>query len=757
MKKIFILSSLLLFFVATKAQVLFENYKNIDVFVENNKKLKNPFAGGMDAPQFSSMDLNFDGIKDLIVFDREGSRITTFLNEGIENQISYIHAPEYEKLFPFFDSRMTLVDYNGDGAEDIFCGVPGGMKVYKNISSISTGIKFELASNLLYNDYGFITIPLFVENTDIPAVLDVDGDGDIDILSFYQSIDTSGEAMYWYKNLSVENFGRIDTLVFETGKECWGRFRESFIDCRPNLQYSGGICGQGGRGIRDLSEIELKELFETDPDDPAHAGSTLLVFDANNDNKYDLLVGDITCTSMYILYNSTDNLNPLFDRFEKFFPTTHPIDLEMFPASFSLDVNNDQKKDLLIAPNTANNSNNFNNVLLYLSNDSVSGDNLFDFTTNNFLGDEMIEVGEGAFPSFVDFNNDGLMDIVIGNTGYYLGLGVYKTGLTLFENIGTIDTPKFSLVSRDWFGFSNLNISNMSVDFADLDKDGDLDMISGSIDGQLYFFRNTAGPNQAINLEFVPNYFAGVDVGNNSSPYAYDIDDDGKFEIIVGERSYNINLVSNTGTIQNPIYSITTDSLWKINLKSNERYKDGKSSVKIVKLNPNTNVKTLLVSNGNGSIYSSDQIPNSITEPIQLSLTGPAFLSISNSMVGASNAGFKIDVADINNDGLPEIISGLPQGGLYLFKNNSIYQSANFVKNAFEFTVHPNPSSDLIQINASENINRLQVFNMSGQLMIETLINNSNFKLDISQLNGGVYTIHASNMNGIGIKKFIKQ
>ena len=169
--------------------------------------------------------------------------------------------------------------------------------------------------------------------------------------------------MYWYKNLSVENFGRPDTFVFETGKECWGRFRESFTDCRPNLQYNVGVCGSGGRGIRDLSAQEIEDHFNPSADDPAHAGSTLLIFDANNDNKYDLLVGDVTCTNMYILYNSTDNLNPVFDSYERFYPSIDPINVDLFPAAFYLDVNNDSKKDLLVAPNTTNNSDNFENII----------------------------------------------------------------------------------------------------------------------------------------------------------------------------------------------------------------------------------------------------------------------------------------------------------------------------------------------------------------------------------------------------------
>ena len=42
---------------------------NIDVF-ENGEKLENPWAGGLDLPQFSASDINYDGKEDLIIFDQ---------------------------------------------------------------------------------------------------------------------------------------------------------------------------------------------------------------------------------------------------------------------------------------------------------------------------------------------------------------------------------------------------------------------------------------------------------------------------------------------------------------------------------------------------------------------------------------------------------------------------------------------------------------------------------------------------------------
>ena len=41
--------------------------------------LKMPFAGGLNSPVFCQIDLNGDGHNDLLVLDRVGNRLSTFL------------------------------------------------------------------------------------------------------------------------------------------------------------------------------------------------------------------------------------------------------------------------------------------------------------------------------------------------------------------------------------------------------------------------------------------------------------------------------------------------------------------------------------------------------------------------------------------------------------------------------------------------------------------------------------------------------
>ena len=55
-----------------------------------------PWAGGLNAAHYNTMDLNHDGKDDLVLFDRTADKVITFLQQN--NQYQY--APDYESFFP---------------------------------------------------------------------------------------------------------------------------------------------------------------------------------------------------------------------------------------------------------------------------------------------------------------------------------------------------------------------------------------------------------------------------------------------------------------------------------------------------------------------------------------------------------------------------------------------------------------------------------------------------------------------------------
>ena len=80
----------------------------------------------------------------------------------------------------------------------------------------------------------------------------------------------------------------------------------------------------------------------------------------------------------------------------------------------------------------------------------------------------------------------------------------------------------------------------------DLDGDGDLDMVVGNGQGQLFTIANT-GTSLAPAFG-APVQLAGIDVGGSSKPALGDLDGDGDLDVVVGNSSGDLFIMTNTGT-----------------------------------------------------------------------------------------------------------------------------------------------------------------------------------------------------------------
>src|SRR3954467_8726663 len=116
-----------------------QNYTRIDTVPVkvNGSWLKNPWTGGHNFIQVSDIDINFDGKKDLFIFDRTGHKVTTYINKGTPNTVDYVDSSfKYSSKFPHLEDWAILRDYNGDGKPDIFTYAIncGGIKIWRNTS-----------------------------------------------------------------------------------------------------------------------------------------------------------------------------------------------------------------------------------------------------------------------------------------------------------------------------------------------------------------------------------------------------------------------------------------------------------------------------------------------------------------------------------------------------------------------------------------------------------------------------------------------
>lgn len=157
---------------------------------------------------------------------------------------------------------------------------------------------------------------------------------------------------------------------------------------------------------------------------------------------------------------------------------------------------------------------------------------------------------EYGAPEAADIDNDGDMDLLVGG---YDGAGYGQ--IQYFQNSGTANAPAFAAPVVNPFGLVNtLYLSFLRT--VDIDNDGDLDILTCQAYGSLIYFQNTgtaAAPAFALpvvdpfGFVALPNVF--------SMPTFGDLDDDGDYDLMVGETYGTLNYYENTGTAAAPAFA----------------------------------------------------------------------------------------------------------------------------------------------------------------------------------------------------------
>jgi len=200
----------------------------------------------------------------------------------------------------------------------------------------------------------------------------------------------------------------------------------------------------------------------------------------------------------------------------------------------------------------------FRGAVLELETISAPGD-MDDHSTLLNLGHEEIVQADGndiqvqgySVPSFVDWNNDNLKDLVIGEGGDF---GDAK--VRVYLNVGTESNPQFS----DYF-YVQSNGSDLTcpasgclgcfprVDYWDADERKDL--LMGQTDGTVKIFLNIGTDDDPVfdagQLIKVGSASENLDVGDRATPTLLDWDNDNMTDLVVGALDGKIHIYLNCG------------------------------------------------------------------------------------------------------------------------------------------------------------------------------------------------------------------
>ncbi|MBN2591330.1 MAG: VCBS repeat-containing protein [Sedimentisphaerales bacterium] len=170
-----------------------------------------------------------------------------------------------------------------------------------------------------------------------------------------------------------------------------------------------------------------------------------------------------------------------------------------------------------------------------------------------------INTGDYSVPCTADWNNDGLMDLILGS----------KSGnIRVYLNIGTEAEPQFSELNNNAFNAKSYNSDiycspsgcmGCFPRVVDWDSDGMKDLIVGQSDGSIKFFRNINTDNEPVfdNGAYLQHIDGGslthIDIGSRATPDIVDWNNDGLKDIVSGSLDGYIHIFINEGTETEPV------------------------------------------------------------------------------------------------------------------------------------------------------------------------------------------------------------
>jgi len=448
--------------------------------------------------------------RDLVVGDEYGNVIQYYNNgESRYSRIGPLRTTDRAKIDAGLSAYPSSVDLDGDGRQDLVVGNQQGF--FRYFRNTGDG----------YEDMGLLTnrtpiADLKVESYAHPFVVDYDSDGDLDLfigqgdgnISYFEN---DGEGIFifkWLLNLDGVDLGSMAAPYLEQ----W--IGDEDLDlvaggADGDLGYWAGTDADKplfvGLGFMKYQNDSTKIFVPTN-------SSPLYVY-WNNDTVFDLIVGDGEGNLSY--YEGESNTT---------FKTGVPVRLSSGPtlnvSRNSVpalgDWNKDGFGDIILGGDDG--------FVLYCEN---AGNNTFrnPMRFRDSGGD--IRLGNWSAPFVVDWNVDGVFDLVVGdaegNLTLFLGTEPGNVNLSDGRLLQTKGQPTY-ITTLGW----------SAPAFVDWNNDGDFDLIAGGSNGTISYYEND-GTNEFVFQWNLSSELSELDVGFRSAPSLVDWDSNGTLDLLVGD------------------------------------------------------------------------------------------------------------------------------------------------------------------------------------------------------------------------------
>ncbi|MDC2890436.1 FG-GAP repeat domain-containing protein [Psychrosphaera algicola] len=236
------------------------------------------------------------------------------------------------------------------------------------------------------------------------------------------------------------------------------------------------LVDQNNKVIRLINSLDMIENDQYQPSFTLTNDSNTHLTDINDDNLVDLVVGQSDGQlAVYI-----NNASAMLDWQSTANGALAQFDVGSDAVPFAADLDNDGDNDLLVG--------NQSGFLSYFENTTDGGALTFVSKIGRENPGRFIDVGAGARPTLVDADNDLDFDLYITNS---------DGELFYYENTGSVSNAVFELQNQTLIDLSLVG-NVLGLAFADLDTDGDVDLLVGSDSGRLIYYKNLGTVTQPL-------------------------------------------------------------------------------------------------------------------------------------------------------------------------------------------------------------------------------------------------------------------
>jgi hypothetical protein len=365
-----------------------------------------------------------------------------------------------------------------------------------------------------------------------------------------------------------------------------------------------------------------------------------------------------------------------------------------------------------------------------------------------------------------DLDGDGDMDV--------LSASIYDDKIAWYENTdgeGSFGTPQI---------ISTNAINARSVYASDLDGDGDMDVLSASYnDDKIAWYENTDGNGSFGAEQIITTNAAGA-----WSVHSADLDGDGDMDVLSasfdddkvawyentdGQGNFSTELIitTNADGIKS-VYTADLDGDGNMDVLSASQSDDKIAWYENVDGQGTFGVEQIITTSAEGahSVFAADMDGDGDMDVLSASFFDNKIAGYNNTdgqgNFGAeqiistnANGPYSVYATDLEGDGDIDVLSASHNDDkIAAYENLSTTLSVH-QNNLVNFSVYPNPTASILSVESKTTIAQIDIYNKLGQLV---LANSNQNKIDTSSLNQGFYFCKVKDENGsFGVKKIVKK